>query len=216
MSLCTVFYRKFVFCLIVVVTATLAIELPCRYELGTDSWTGLYFCDLNNSLTIPDWNTQISSVTGKHVTGKSFANVEGFRVKDKTLHYLPHGLEKYFDAEKIQFMELQSTGLIEIRQSDLQPFTKMNFFSAWGNELRVLPGDLFKFNPMIRFIGLGRNKIMFIDGNVFNNLNYLDTVYLDGNICTGAWVNGKESANYKDQLVQMMKSVVKQCSPYRS
>ncbi len=205
----------FDFLLIVLITTALAMELPCRYVIGTVRFdTSYYYCELNNSLDIPNPTIQITSVTGGHADQKSNADVEGFRVDNKTLHFLPRGLENYFEAEKIKFIELQSTGLKEIHQIDLKPFTKLKFFSAWKNELLVLEHDLFKYNPELTFVGLGKNKIRAIYGNIFKNLNHLDTVYLDGNLCIGKYVNGKESVDYKNELLILIKDMWSDCAPH--
>lgn len=194
-----------------------AIELPCRYAIyaGWESIKGLYFCELSRSLDIPTPITEITSVTGTHNDQKSNMNVAGFYADNKTMQFLPQGLEKYFVAEKIEFIEIRMTRLMQIRQSDLKPFIKMKIFSAWNNNLRVIERDLFKFNPEIEFVGLGRNQIKFIDGKVFQNLNKLGTVYLDGNVCTGEFVNSEEMDDYKERLLNLTMLIKRKCSPYR-
>lgn len=190
--------------------STLAIELPCNYDVDTD-WCAIddvYFCDLNNSLDIPNSNVEITSVTGQHTIEKNNADVIGFRAENKTLHYLPRGLEKYFDAEKIKFIVIQETGLKEIHQGDLRPFTKLKYFSARKNDLRVIERDLFKFNPEIKYVKLSRNKIRFIDANVFQNLNNLHSLYLDWNICLST-----QAIKSKEKISEVLKIIRKQCSP---
>lgn len=132
-------------------TGSLAVDIQCRYHYETD-WIfidGVYHCDLNVNLTIPNPYTEITSVSGVHVDNNSNAQVVGFRAKEIIMHYLPHGSEKYFDAEKIIFMNIHATGMKEIHQIDLAPFTKMKFLSLWDNDLEVIESDLFKFNPKL-------------------------------------------------------------------
>ncbi len=166
-------------------TGSLAVDIQCRYHYETD-WIfidGVYHCDLNVNLTIPNPYTEITSVSGVHVDNNSNAQVVGFRAKEIIMHYLPHGSEKYFDAEKIIFMNIHATGLKEIHQIDLAPFTKMKFLSLWDNDLEVIESDLFKFNPKLECIALGYNKIKFIDGNVFGDLKHLQSLFLKYNDC---------------------------------
>lgn len=132
----------------------------------------------------------VTEIDGCHLNGKSNADVVGFRASGKKLNYFPRGLHKYFDAEKIQFIAIWTTGLKEIHQSDLSPFTKLKVLSLWENDFEVIQRDLFKFNAEIEYIGLGKNKIKFIDGNVFDHLKHLHTLHIDGNQCISSQVAG--------------------------
>lgn len=53
----------------------------------------------------------------------------------------------------------------------------------YGNNLEIIEKDLFEFNPNLEVIHLNINKILHIDPNVFNKLNDLMELYLDGNTC---------------------------------
>lgn len=163
----------------------MAIEFPCHYDVDTE-WAvieDVYFCDLTNSLNISNSNAVITSMKGTHFDNHSNADVVGFRAYEKTLHFLPKGLEKYFNVEKFEFLAFWTTGMKEIHQEDLALFTNIKYFSLYDNDVEVIESNLFKFNPNIKYIGLGQNKIKFIDENVFRSMQNLHTVYLDGNVC---------------------------------
>lgn len=201
---------SFVFLLVSIIGGIQAIDWVCRYDEDTD-WSPIndvYFCDLNESLAIPNPNTDVTSVTGDHADQKSLADVKGFRAYNKTLHYLPQGLEKYFVADKIIFIAIWGTGLKEIRQIDLAPYTKMKFFSAFNNDVQVIEQDLFKFNKNIEFISLSKNKIKFIDGNAFQNLNHLVSLYLDDNECIS------KSSNGGVLVIYFIKEIRQKCGTY--
>lgn len=128
-------------------------------------------------------NAVVTAINGSHSNYNSNADVVGFRAQDVKLNYFPQGLSKFFDAEKLKFIAVWTTGLKEIHQRDLYPFTKLRVLSLWNNDFEVLERDLFKFNPEINYLGLGKNKIKFVDGNVFGPLKNLHSLHIDGNQC---------------------------------
>lgn len=171
----------------------MAIDLPCQYSVDTD-WSvidDVYFCDLTYDLNISNSNAVITSINGTHFDSQSNADVVGFRTYGKTLHYLPQGLGKHFNVENFKFLALWTTGLKEIHQRDLAPFTDMEYLSLHGNDLEVIESNLLKFNPNIKYIGLGENKIKFIDEYVFHSLKNLHSVYLDENVCISKTIRGR-------------------------
>jgi hypothetical protein len=66
--------------------------------------------------------------------------------------------------------------------SDLKPFGELKKLIVDGNELEVLKGDLFKFNPSVNELNFASNDIYSIDFNVFDNLK-LKSVDFSGNVC---------------------------------
>lgn len=94
----------------------------------------------------------------------------------------------------------------EIYQSDLSPFKKLTILSLWDNDFTVIPRDLLKFNPEIQYIGLGKNKIKFIEGNVFGNLKKLHTLHLDGNECIS-----RQVADDRRQVLDLIEEVKEKC-----
>lgn len=184
--------RNFILCLFVFTSTTLAFELTCRFKTDTDWWAinDVYFCDLKKDVEISKSTHVLTEIDGCHLNENTNADVVGFRASNKKLHLFPQGLDKYFVAEKIEFIAVWSTGLKEIHQRDLSPFTKLRILSLWDNDFEVIERDLLKFNPQIEYIGFGKNKIKFIDGNVFDHLNNLHTLHIDGNACISRQVAG--------------------------
>lgn len=192
----------------VISTTTLALQLTCRYKTQTNWWAidNVYFCDLKYDLATIEPN-DVVTVNGCQSYGKSNADVVGFRANNKQLPYFPNGLNDYFDAEKIEFIAVWEAGLKEIHQSDLAPFTKLRILSLWANDFEVIERDLLKFNPQIEYIGLGKNKIKFIDGDVFGHLNALHTLHIDGNQCISRQVAGD-----RDAVLGLLDEIKENCS----
>lgn len=190
-------------------STTLAVELTCRYKTETNWWAinNIYFCELASDLETLKPNDVITSVNGRHLDDKCNSDVVGFRASNRQLEYFPKGLPNYFDAENIQFIAVWETGLKEIHQSDLSPFTSLRVLSLWANEFEYIEHDLLKFNPHIEYIGLGKNKIKLVDGNVFGHLKALHTLHIDGNKCISNQVAGDRNA-----ILDLLNEIKEKCS----
>lgn len=186
----------------------MAFDITCDYKTDTDWWAinDVYYCDVKFDVEITKSNAVVTSIDGSHSNYNSNADVVGFRAQNVKLHYFPQGLSKFFDAEKIKFIAVWSTGLKEIHQGDLYPFTKLRVLSLWNNDFEVLERDLFKFNPEINYLGLGKNKIKFVDGNVFRPLKNLHSLYIDGNRCIS-----KEAVGDKNQVSVLIDEIREKC-----
>lgn len=186
----------------------MAFRITCDYKTDTDWWAiaDVYFCDVTLDVDISKSNEMVTEIIGSHLDYRSNDDVVGFRASYKKLNYFPHGLDKYFDAEKMKFIAVWSTGLKEIHQSDLFPFTGLRVLSLWDNDFEAIENDLFKFNPEIRYLGLGKNKIKFIDGNAFGPLKNLHTLHLDGNQCIS-----KAAVGNKNQVLALIEEIKENC-----
>lgn len=193
---------------LVLSTQTSAIELTCRYRPNTEWWAinSVYFCDLKFDIENQKPNDVVTAINGNHLHEQSNSDVVGFRAENKTLHYFPKGLDKYFKAEKIEFIAIWSTGLKEIHQNDLLPFKNLRILSLWNTDLQVIEHDLLKFNPAIEYIGLGKNKIAFVDGNVFGHLKQLHTFHIDGNPCIS-----RQVVNSKIEVLDLIDEIKMKC-----
>lgn len=99
----------------------------------------------------------------------------------KKILYFPRGLQKIFP--KLFFIFIINSQLREIRQEDLQGFTKLRELNLQGNEIKSLKKNLFDSNPELEVIFLCHNKISSVDPEVFSNLNYLKVLSLLNNTC---------------------------------
>lgn len=187
---------------------TWAYDLACNFKTDTDWWAinNVYFCDLQQDIESTNSNDVVTSVSGHHLCGKSNNDVVGFRAYGKNLKYFPKHLNDYFRPEKIEFVAVWTTGLKEIHQCDLSPFTNMRILSLWETDLEVIERDLLKFNPKIEYLGLGKNKIKYVDGNVFEHLKMLHTFHIDGNPCISQQV-----VEDKRLVAQLIDDIKLQC-----
>lgn len=186
----------------------MAYEIKCDYKTKTNWFAidNVYFCDLANNVTISKCDNTVTAVTGRHLDGKSNADVVGFRSENKILHYFPRGLENFFIAAKFVFINVWSSGLKEIHEADLAPFTNLKFISFSKNDLVVVERDLFINNPQLEIIGFPRNKITTVDTNAFDHLNNLVSLYMDHNVCIS-----KEVTRNRKRVLQLIEEMKIKC-----
>lgn len=159
-----------------IIDCQLSLEGP--YEIV--HW--VYLCDV---ITDPQITTR-KSANLTDVNGhprQIFVAVFGFLVQEKTLHFFPKGLEKYFP--NLDFIKIERCGLKVIQQSDLKPFSKLNFIDLSYNSIEVIEKGLFDFNPKLKVVGFRESKIFHIDPNVFDNLSNIKCFWFDNVSCLG-------------------------------
>ncbi len=195
--------------IVVFSTTTLTFEVRCSFKTETD-WlavNNVYYCDLDLPIESEKLkNDMVTSVTGCHLHSHYNRDVVGFRARNTSLQYFPKGLDQYFNAEKIEFIAIWASGLKEIHENDLSPFINVKAISFWNNELEVIERDLFKFNRQVEQIFLGRNKIRTVDGNVFDSLIKLRTLFMDLNVCIA-----RQTRNDRRAVLKIIEEVKEKC-----
>ena len=137
-----------------------------------------YRCEVKDGFTIDSIKERlIVLVEGHHTSFQTNNAVIGFCSEYKTIKYFPRGLEKVFP--NIKSIYIWHAGLKQIEQADLEPLRSLVDFDVWGNEIKEIPKDLFKYNTELKHISFTDNRITFIDPNVFDNLNGLAGLFLD-------------------------------------
>lgn len=80
-------------------------------------------------------------------------------------------------------LSIEKCKLMEISQSDLKGFSKLQHLWIKQNSVKVIEKDLFKYNPDMTYVNFNQNNLKEIDGNVFDNLKKLKHVHLMDNEC---------------------------------
>jgi len=123
----------------------------------------------------------IDSITGVQVTGKSNDDDIAF-FSDKTIHYFPRGLEKFY--KNLIGISIFYGRIKEIHQSDLEFYPKLKVIDLYQNDIDILEDGLFDFNPLLEVISFSHNKIFHIGSRIFEGLVKLTTLAFDENVCT--------------------------------
>lgn len=142
----------------------------------------IYRCHVQNNLNIISPGLPIiTSATGQHTWGKTNNDLVGIMIYGKNTEYFPRGLEKVFT--NLKSIDMCYGYLNEITQADLKLYTKLVNLDLDHNNIQVLEKGLFDYNPDLKLIWIGNNKISHINSNLFNNLYSLTSLKLYSNDC---------------------------------
>jgi hypothetical protein len=190
--------------LLLLLPVTAAVVIECEFK--TEYWhvVGIFYsCNLSVDPSITSPGVTVTSATGNHEFLKIHADVQGFRSDDKTINFMPRGLNDVFP--NLIGIAFNVAGMKEIHQSDLKQFPRLRFFSLWNNAITVVEQDLFKFNPELEYVHLNGNKITQIHPTVFDHLSKLVMLSLEPSMCVDA-------SAYGQSAVENVISTVKHCA----
>ena len=189
-----IFFSLFFCMFMALLSSSQSAYFQCNYYTGTWGSLGtLYQCGVQNSVSITSLDAaQVDYICGEHLAGYNNDNVEAFDLFKGQIHYFPRGLNKFF--KNLKGIQIYSTGLKEVHQSDLKDLPKLMNLHLHTSNLEILEKNLFEFNPNLDYIYLNSNKISHIDPNVFDKLIKLKSLYLDSNTCINmhTWNNPSE------------------------
>jgi hypothetical protein len=174
------FLTTFFVLMIILISRSESIVLDCDYK---DYKEYGYGCWIQNSIENLKTDREISEVRGQHLSGKGIDDVKSFISYTKTLNFFPQNLTKFF--KNIDTVWIQASKLQEISKKDLKQFGRnlRNLWLDW-NEIEVIEGNLFEFNPNLEHISLYKNKMVHIGSGAFDRLEKLRELNLKGNPCT--------------------------------
>ncbi|KAG5667376.1 hypothetical protein PVAND_015358 [Polypedilum vanderplanki] len=167
----------------------------------------VYHCLVSNGVTILSSPTKIFYANGLHSTGYTENDVTSIEFKDKTIYYLPSGIDEIF--KNLLAFSLTNSKLREICEEDLKNFSHLRFLNLANNELTILESELFKFNQELETIILNSNKIHQIEANVFESLPNLSNLWMEKNSCIS---KNADSKNRVTTLIAEIKSLCMSCN----
>lgn len=119
-----------------------------------------------------------------------------------TVNYFPKNLENIFP--NLIAVAFQTTELKEIHQEDVKPFgQQLEYFQVHNCYITIIEKDLFKFNPNLKAILIDRNRIKYVEGNAFDHLNQLVSLFMERNECINE--NSKENRQLTLQVISTVK-----------
>lgn len=158
-----------------------AVQFDCYFEYDTLDFVGsVYSCWVTvTSLG----STTLENVTGIHQWYPSNTNddVEFLNIRNQNLPFVPQGIVIFF--KNLRAIQISDTRMISISAQDLQPFPELEYLFLSGHNLTSLDGDLFSCTPLLKFIFLALNQIQHIGHDLVTNLDNLENLDLQANIC---------------------------------
>lgn len=188
-----------------------ALNLECKFNHGNYAYVGNYYaCEIQNINIQTSDNREMTQVIGTHSNGRNNKNVEHISAVSKTIRFLPKRLEVLFP--NLKTMRLYACNMEEIRQSDLAPFGKnLEVICFDYNKIKYLEKDLFAKNEKLRYVYFDGNQIKFIHEKVFDNLNFLVTLWMNNNDCTRG-VGNLQKDNNRDGVLRIISESKRLCS----
>lgn len=156
---------------------------------------GTYSCTVISFLARDD-NSKIGTFLGQHRAHSSNQNVKSFDLHDATTQHFPMNLG-------IQFSHLQEVRIVnclltEISREDLLHLKFLSVLDVQGNQIKLLPDDLFINNQNFLFINFRRNKIEFASSKLLEPIKRNVAVFnLSDNVNIDMyWSLGRNRRNY--------------------
>jgi hypothetical protein len=125
---------------------------------------------------------------------------------------LPAGISGHFDD--LQILVVAHTGLKEITQYDLQPFTNIQGLYLDYNSINSLSGNLFIYNKNLKELNLKGNKIYEVEANTFSSLDKLTSLNFSGNDCF-KHSNVHGAVQDKNSVQALIQNIILYCKAYK-
>lgn len=181
--------------LLTIASLSAAVEIKCQHKINYWTKRGRLQECLVELLKVssPD---EVVTKLNKH----DYTTIKSFFIHQSIdCIYLPKGVEKFLDH--LEVLVIAGTGLRQIKSVDLQPFTFLKEIYMNDNQLEILEGDLFKFNPEIMIVNFENNKIIQIGCGLLDPLIRLEEIKFKGNYFYSSNAHTKlEVANVKMEL----------------
>lgn len=158
-----------------------AFVIKCNYT--THPQYG-YGCD---ALTIKCPTEDILCSSNPHDPNKENKDVLFFMASSEDFQSFPAGLVDHFP--NLETINLNFPRLNHICNEDLKPFgSNLRNFAIQASEIEILPENLFKDTPSIRFIIFNSKNVKSIHKNTFEPLQSLNSMFMKLN-CDGQEVD---------------------------
>ena len=142
-----------------------SFDLECDEESSNWEQVGKIKVCYAENVNITSRHEEVTSVNGRTEP----TNLQGLEIVHQTVNYLPKGINKFFP--NLKGLVVENSKLKSLKKDDLKSLKQLVYVNFVGNDLESLDGDLFEFNPKLKFIGFGSNKIKYVCGFLLINLS---------------------------------------------
>lgn len=184
-----------------------SIKLTCDFELHDN----LYTCFPQKSFQITEKSDRtITEVDGKHLEGKSLADVVKFQSKGNVIKYFPEKLAAFLP--KLENIDISSAKLQEVKREDFQPFgSRLKAIKLTHNEITSLEPGLFQHNINMETINLSDNQIKYVGEGALASMKFhIISISFYNNRCynDGAY----HPKVTKSKVVKILMDIERRCS----
>lgn len=178
-------------------TFSTAVEIDCLYR--TKNWNGFgyYYTCYATVISVKNPTTVTNIIGYHHLKGRNNTDVKGFEVKNQEiLARIPNGVENFF--ANLQAFQWSSGNICSIDSNTFEPFPNLLYINLNYNKLVTIDGDLFQYTRKVSTIEFRNNFLEHAGLDLFSGLPYLRKVYFFNNSCIDTGAN-------TTQLIQELK-----------
>lgn len=152
----------------------------CKYSVASAAIIGTtYQC--YPRLSNPGDKSNLESVVGTHVSGKSLLDVDSLYIENQDVGYVPKDIELFFP--NLKGLQFHIGHLLSISATDLKPFPNLLSLALARNMFTSLPGDLFQYTPKLAYLDFDNNQIQHEGVNLLKHLKDLKYGRFRNNPC---------------------------------
>lgn len=154
-----------------------------EYNIANNTKASFDECRTFNSITVTQRDQKLERVIDfpSYRRPGLIEDICKIKITQNTVWYLPKELDKFFP--KLNYIEIVSSDMKEIKQSDLKVFPELLHLVLSYNDIRVLESGLFKYNPKLFRVIIDMNDIQYIHPDILDNLSNLYVFDLTLNKC---------------------------------
>lgn len=186
------------------------MEFICQFRIKnfTSNRSGRnesgYTCYVNNIIYNPALRS--IQINGKHQDFMTNQDVRGLSFESiKSLKKIPYGLTTVFP--NLIYLQIRKCGLASLTKRDLIGLEHLQGLWLPENDIVSLDADVFENCQGIRLLCFYKNKLKFVDSDVFKPLKNLT----DANFCENTCIDKNYLQGNKDQLNALMEEILKKC-----
>lgn len=152
-------------------------------------------------------NDTLVEISGEHVSGKTNEDAQALQISDdrELFTRIPRGIEKFFP--NLKGLNFMARKLTSISKEDLEPFPNLLVFVVQEASLIFLDGDLFKYNPKLKYMQFNNVNIRHVGYDFFIGLNDLEVVLFSNNPCINMYAQSPET------ILEIKRKISEQCPP---
>jgi hypothetical protein len=193
--------------LLFITSSVNSIKLTCDFEIHDN----LYTCFPQKSFQVTEKSDRtITEVDGKHLEGKSLADVVKFQSKGNVIKYFPEKLATFLP--KLENIDISSAKLQEVKREDFQPFgSRLKAIKLTHNEITSLEPGLFQHNINLETINLSDNQIKYVGEGALASMKFhLISISFYNNHCYNDGAYYPKVTKFK--VVNILMDIERRCS----
>lgn len=180
-----------------------SVSLDCTFSISIPGFVAeIYLCSGKPSFDGQN-SEKLTAVNGTHLPGKGNEDVQGLRVTNRGLTFIPVNVEEFF--QNLLYLDLSLNYITYVSNNHLIPFPNLMRVNLNSNKIAQLESNLFNGLESIRYIDFIDNKIKHIGHDFI--LPDSGEIYFNSNPCID------RGAITPDQIASLRHSLLVNCPP---